>query len=93
MEEMKVNGWTNYPTWLVNLYYGDLFSALIEEGEWNKDNMRDHIDLAERMKEYIEEFFYDETYDKLDHFHNDLIGYGFERINWDEIALCYWEEM
>jgi hypothetical protein len=29
----KYNGWSNYETWLVNLWFGDMFNDMAEEGE------------------------------------------------------------
>ena len=31
MERREYNGWTNYETWLVNMWYGDIFA------DWQND--------------------------------------------------------
>lgn len=43
------SGWTNRETWLVNLWFGDYFSDLAEDGEridarWIEDYIDEHID-------------------------------------------------
>lgn len=47
----KCNGWSNYETWLVNLW--------ISDGELFREDIprfTDHYDLAEYIKEYFKEF-------------------------------------
>jgi hypothetical protein len=36
MNRREYNGWTNYETWLVNLWYGDVFTDMQNDG-----NVRD----------------------------------------------------
>ena len=33
MERREYNGWTNYETWLVNMWYGDYLQDIVNEGE------------------------------------------------------------
>lgn len=86
---MKVNGWKNYPTWIINLYFGDEFTRIIEEKEMGWEIMNPY-DLAEAMENYVDEFFYDEEYDRMPcGWKTDLTGFAYERVDWYDIAECY----
>ena len=74
---MSYNGWTNRNTWLVNVWYGDMFHDMAQEGII--------LDSA-----YIESFvteLIEEQTQNLDGFVKDLID--FSGINWDELADSY----
>ncbi len=72
------NGWTNRETWLVNLWFGDYFAELADDGEAiDADYIRDFVD--EHMDECLGNAGSGFIRDLL-----DLSG-----IDWDELASHY----
>ena len=72
------NGWTNRETWLVNLWFGDSFAAMQDDG---KEITADYI--RETVESYI-----DENLGAPRHgFIMDMMGLG--AINYDELAAHY----
>lgn len=70
------NGWTNRETWLVNLWFGDYFAELADDGETvDADYIRSHV------WDYVDEHVPASSFvaDML-----DLDG-----IDWDELASHY----
>ena len=90
MVEEKYNGWTNYETWLMNLNLTneeDLYNEIHEMAKEEKDDYQ----LAENLKNFVEENFTIEEHDiiKL----CDVWTYrDFQEINWCEIAQSLREE-
>lgn len=76
----ECNGWTNYQTWVVNLWLtndSDTMEhchSLVSEGEtWEG---------ADRLKDYVEELDPDLDASMF----SDLLGYALTGVNWQEIA-------
>ena len=70
------NGWANRETWLVNLWFGDMFSEDIEAGEtWS----------AEALRDYIEEYVYEQI--ETCSFIADMIDLGC--IDWQSLEEHY----
>jgi len=68
----KYNGWTNWETWVVNLWFSD---------SWGE--IKDPDTLREIVEEYIE----NDIGDKSGTFLGDIIQTGFlGEVNWDELA-------
>ncbi len=71
------NGWTNRETWLVNLWFGDYFAELADEGEtidadYIENFIREHVEEATQgAAGFIADML-------------DLSG-----IDWDELASHY----
>ena len=56
----EYNGWTNYETWLVNMWYDQTFYGLITE-EYGEDVSYDQeYDVAESIKYYLEDMVLEE---------------------------------
>lgn len=71
------NGWANRETWLVNVWFGDYFAALAEEGETiDADYIRDFVD------EHVSEATGGQS-----GFVNDLLDLS--GIDWNELAEHY----
>ena len=72
------NGWKNKETWLVNLWFGDYFTDLQEEGQ---NITEDYI------REMVEEF----TADKLEGngFLVDMLNCALGEIDYRELAAHY----
>ena len=75
MTDTKYNGWTNRETWLVNLWFGEHFDALTEEGV--------KVD-AEWIQDYVEEIVEADT-NTSGGFVRDLVNTS--SINYRELAL------
>lgn len=73
------NGWTNKETWLVNLWLGDSFAALQEDGEKI---------TAEWIEAYIQEVIFD-LEESASGFVLDLLNFALNEINYQELAAHY----
>lgn len=70
------NGWTNRETWLVNIWFGDYFAELAEEGDTiDAGFIRDHVES------YVDELV------PASSFVADLLDMS--AIDWDELAEHY----
>lgn len=77
---MECNGWTNRNTWLVNLWFGDYFAEMHEEGE---------PVTAEYIESFVEEYI-ESQIGGMTGFVADLID--IKMIDWDELAGHYTQE-
>jgi len=81
---MAYNGWTNYETWLVNLWLDEEDS---KAELWDKVDMT-QADAVRELATVIE----DSVIDRVDEMGiengmvRDLIGSALSEVNWDEIA-------
>lgn len=96
-EDTTYNGWSNYPTWAVNLWLSndevlyndtrDLVAAIasVEDSMssvWTLEESH-RFTLADRLKDWVR----DELAPDLGAtFSADLLGYAFDQVNWEEIA-------
>ena len=80
MNKREYNGWSNYETWLVNLWYGDFFTDIANEGEEV---------TAEYMQDLVEEML--ESNGELPHygFAADIMWTALREVDWDELAEHY----
>lgn len=74
---MSYNGWANRNTWLVNLWFGDYFNEMAEEGESVSAAF-----IENHVLDYVEEQIGGFT-----GFIADLIDIG--GIDWQELAEHY----
>ena len=97
--DKKYNGWTNYETWLINLwmsegsnYYDDLAQELFNNKEDSQDKEDLINDLSNRLKQEHEEYI--ETV-KLPSsgWITDLINASLSEVDWYEIAEHYISEV
>lgn len=72
------NGWKNKETWLVNLWLGEHFTALQEEGEEATPAM---------IKELVED-----CCEQTDGFVTDLLNCALGSIDYHELAAHYKED-
>ena len=89
---MTYNGWTNYETWLTNLYFNDftpIFEEMTEEGVF--DEMTDD-EILEYITSYIDEFV-DDTVSEIirttDNFVCDIINSFIKDVDFRDIAENY----
>jgi hypothetical protein len=74
------NGWTNKETWLVNLWFGDYFTDLNDEGQ---------IITAAFIQETVEEMCESETKSVEGRFLMDILNCALGEINYSELAQHY----
>lgn len=96
MSDKTYNGWTNYATWLVNLWI-DNDPYLTEQfsneccglfGSWEE---KDDVDwrLGDYIKEVMEEIIEEQG---VEGFVLDLVNSAMSEVNWREIAGHYCDE-
>lgn len=56
MSDTKYNGWTNYPTWRVNLEWFDNFDLCVDFGHYTKEDLDSltAYDLKDDLQELVE---------------------------------------
>jgi hypothetical protein len=74
------NGWTNKETWLVNLWLGDDFAQMSEEGQ---------IITEAFIRETVEDICETETKSVEGRFLMDLLNCALGEINYFELAQHY----
>ncbi len=94
MKTQEYNGWTNYETWVVNLwigndqgsysYWNDQAQEELERAQADKSftkQERATLALADALKEHHEM-----TLPEVQGFAADLLGAAMSEVNWQEIA-------
>jgi len=97
--DTKYNGWTNYETWLANLWLGEDSYATEEisnvclglMGSWEEKSDVDHR-LGDTIKDILQGYI-DTAQDAQCGFVTDLISAAFQQINFREIAGHYYDEL
>lgn len=104
MRDTTCNGWTNYQTWVVNLWLdNDGMSSEIED--WASEEMQAAIDadktdiradamyaLAQRIESWVDEL-QDLSEHKPSGMFADLLGHALGMVDWHEIAKHYTDEI
>jgi hypothetical protein len=80
MNKREYNGWTNYETWLVNMWYGDVFADMQENG--------DVID-AEYIQSFVEEMLESDGALPQSGFAADIMNAALREVDWDDLADHY----
>ena len=93
METTKYNGWTNYETWLVNIWFDQSLSEWAGEFEITSN---DELETKSALKTHLEDCFesYFEDCEKLPEsgFLADIINASLREIDWYDIAEHYLED-
>jgi hypothetical protein len=76
----KYNGWSNYETWLVNLWFGDMFNDMAEEGE-----QLDEDQIETMVLEMLES---DGNLPESG-FAADIMNAALRSVDWRELAAHY----
>jgi len=74
------NGWTNKETWLVNLWFGDYFTELNEEGQTITEAF---------IRDTVDELCESETKSVEGRFLMDLLNCALGEINYSELERHY----
>ena len=89
--DTKYNGWTNYETWLVNLWLdNDGSSESLSETCADMYETRadfDESDFANVIREYVDEVYLSES--PQSGMVADIIGAAMRQVDWHEIASHY----
>ncbi len=104
-DEQGYNGWTNYPTWAVNLWLSndeplyretlELVSAPVDllgaESSlvYVDEDRRPRIAAADRLKRFVRD---DLSPDLGASFAADLLGYALDQVEWFELADAWTED-
>lgn len=98
------NGWSNYETWVVKLWidsdgYAGGADTVATQAKYFRDENPDDADAATRkLANWIEDAI-DQDIDNADDkaltegLWADLLGRSLGKVNWDEIAAAYIEEV
>lgn len=79
------NGWTNYETWCVNLWYDGVFTNVAEQ-------FRDDVSgFAQYIEEYVMETI--EGVKPEGNVLADLVNAALSRVSWHEIADHYLSDL
>jgi hypothetical protein len=85
------NGWTNYPTWAVNLWLANdqgLQSFVVESlSECAGETRR--IDSADWLKGFVRGYMESDEASMA----SDLLGYALDCVDWYEIATSWLEQI
>ena len=82
------NGWTNKPTWLINLWVGEGTEEYVREFVASLDG---HIQQrADDLKDYIMELFCLDAADAG--LQSDLMGWTLSTVDWIELIEAYEDE-
>ena len=89
----RYNGWTNYETWVANLWL-DQDSGYWHEHAQDIAVQKDHDkDEATYEMARVMESYYDEFAPATEGMYADLLSASMSRINWYEIAGHYVDEV
>jgi hypothetical protein len=92
MSQQGYNGWSNYPTWAVNLWLSNdegLYRETLELAQDASRNDEARGSLAQSLKDWVVD---DLAPDLGASFAADLLGYALGEVDWDEIAAAWLED-
>jgi len=79
----KYNGWTNYETWLVGLWYGDSYNEYFLE-QFREGELLQRVN-ADQLRDYVVEGFMDDQTPE-NGLVTDLVNNAMSQVNWRELA-------
>lgn len=96
MAKETYNGYTNYETWLFNLYYGESFAEELRQLKHENDLFMDVYDV----REMLEDYWSDVLEEQAEGWNNQTLGITddilqmfTDKVNWHELAKQYLEEI
>ena len=78
----KYNGWTNYETWLVGLWYSDSYNEYFLE-QFREGELLQRVN-ADEVRDYVVSFLDEETPENG--LVTDLLNNAMSQVNWRELA-------
>ena len=79
----KYNGWTNYETWLVGLWYGDSYNEYFLD-QFREGELLQRVN-ADQLRDYVIEGFMDDQMPE-NGLVTDLVNNAMSQVNWRELA-------
>ncbi len=79
----KYNGWTNYETWLVGLWYSDSYNEYFLE-QFREGDLLQRVS-ADEIRDYVVEGFMDDQTPE-NGLVTDLVNNAMSQVNWRELA-------
>lgn len=79
------NGWTNKPTWNINLTYSEVFVTMAEEQEYD-----DVEHMADSFEQLVNELEFNEL--RAGTLAHQAVGEYLDAVAWEEIASHYFVE-
>jgi len=79
----KYNGWTNYETWLVNLWFSDSYNEYFLE-QFREGELLEKVN-HDQLRDYVVEGFLDEQTPE-NGLVTDLVNNAMSQVNWRELA-------
>ena len=93
MTDTTYNGWTNYETWLANVWlYETDFAGRLENGDLCDLSCVDVCVIQEIISEHIE-MMTDEACEASRGLASDLLGAAISAININELARTYFSDL
>jgi hypothetical protein len=80
MNRREYNGWTNYETWLVNMWFGDVFADMQNERENTS---------AESLEDWVTSILEDQGQLPETGFAADIMNAAMREVDWDDLASHY----
>lgn len=88
MTDTTYNGWTNYETWLANVWLCEVDFA----GELENERNLTLCDVAQQVEDIIE-IMTEETREASRGFASDLLSAAISAINVNELARAYYSDL
>lgn len=88
MADTNYNGWTNYETWLANVWLSEVDFA----GELENERSLTLCDVAQQVEDIIE-IMTEETREASNGLASDLLSAAISAINVNELARAYYSDM
>ncbi len=80
----EYNGWSNYETWNINLWWDNTFVDLVEDyfGETRYETW----EVADYLKDFVEDSLEEQNPYAFDNWWGDATRHYLRQVNWSEIA-------
>ena len=95
MNIQKYNGWTNYETWLCNMWFNNFYFTDMMDMFDNCEDNCDVLDIIENyIKEHVEEYVeYSLPHGGIHGFMHDMLNAAISEIDWRDIAEHYVDDV
>lgn len=80
---MSYNGWSNYETWLVSMWYGDIFTDMANEGQ---------LGSSDNLQTFVEEMLMEAGQLPESGLAADIMNAFLRNVDWEEIHDHFYVE-